>query len=85
MAIFCIFSGQIFLSRQIFPEVAKSNRVEVAQSKEARLNFQTEVANRKDLRAMRIFTIDPATAKDLDDAIHVIPGACFLMTYPPGN
>ena len=41
------------------------------------MNFQTEVANRKDLRNMRIFTIDPATAKDLDDAIHVIPGACF--------
>lgn len=67
-----LFSGQIFLSRQIFPKTSS----EVAKSKEARLNFQTEVGNRKDLRAMRIFTIDPATAKDLDDAIHVIPGAC---------
>jgi exoribonuclease R len=26
---------------------------------------------RKDLRAYRIFTIDPPTAKDLDDAMHV--------------
>jgi len=53
-----------------FPEEELDEVDEIVQ--EARLNFQTEVANRKDLRAMRIFTIDPATAKDLDDAIHVI-------------
>jgi len=37
----------------------------------AKKNFQAEAARRTDLRAKRIFTIDPATAKDLDDAIHV--------------
>mmetsp|Transcript_26438 Transcript_26438/g.66550 ORF Transcript_26438/g.66550 Transcript_26438/m.66550 type:complete len:981 (-) Transcript_26438:61-3003(-) len=34
-------------------------------------NFPEEVAKRNDLRKKRIFTIDPATARDLDDAIHV--------------
>lgn len=38
---------------------------------EARRNFEDEVKKRHDLRRKRIFTIDPATAKDLDDAIHV--------------
>lgn len=37
----------------------------------AKRNFQAEALRREDLRAKRIFTIDPATAKDLDDAIHV--------------
>jgi len=32
-----------------------------------------EVEKRKDLRKTRIFSIDPATAKDLDDALHVTP------------
>ena len=32
---------------------------------------EEEVANRRDLRGYRIFSIDPATAKDLDDALHV--------------
>ena len=40
--------------------------------REAKENFLSEVAKRKDLRSLRIFTIDPATAKDLDDAIHVV-------------
>jgi len=32
-----------------------------------------EVANRRDLRKThRIFTVDPATAKDLDDALHIV-------------
>ena len=30
-----------------------------------------EIANRRDLRDERVFTIDPITAKDLDDALHV--------------
>jgi exoribonuclease R len=38
-------------------------------------NFQTELAqesqSRIDLRSKRVFTIDPATARDLDDAIDV--------------
>lgn len=38
---------------------------------EAHLTFEAEAARRTDLRAKRIFTIDPATARDLDDAIHV--------------
>lgn len=42
----------------------------------ARLNFHTEVQHRMDLRSKRIFTIDPATAKDLDDAIHVEDAGC---------
>lgn len=33
---------------------------------------QSEIDKRRDLRETRIFTIDPATAKDLDDAVHVI-------------
>jgi protein SSD1 len=32
---------------------------------------QSEIDKRRDLRDIRIFTIDPATAKDLDDAVHV--------------
>ncbi|CEG62754.1 Putative RNB domain-containing protein [Rhizopus microsporus] len=32
---------------------------------------QSEIDKRRDLRTTRIFTIDPATAKDLDDAVHV--------------
>ncbi|RCI07107.1 hypothetical protein CU098_011604 [Rhizopus stolonifer] len=32
---------------------------------------QLEIDKRRDLRETRIFTIDPATAKDLDDAVHV--------------
>ena len=38
------------------------------------LNWQIpvdEIAKRKDLRSYRIFTIDPPTAKDLDDALHI--------------
>ncbi len=31
-----------------------------------------EIARRRDLRAERVFTIDPATAKDFDDAIHLV-------------
>lgn len=36
-------------------------------------SFDDEVARRLDLRLKRIFTIDPATARDLDDAIHADP------------
>lgn len=32
---------------------------------------QSDIDKRRDLRDTRIFTIDPATAKDLDDAVHV--------------
>jgi exoribonuclease R len=32
---------------------------------------QTEIDKRRDLRQERIFTIDPATAKDLDDALSI--------------
>ncbi|CAO3653451.1 unnamed protein product [Mucor hiemalis] len=32
---------------------------------------QADIDKRRDLRQTRIFTIDPATAKDLDDAVHV--------------
>jgi len=39
--------------------------------KESQRNFESEVLKRNDLRQKRIFTIDPATARDLDDAIHV--------------
>jgi len=35
---------------------------------------EDEIKKRRDLRdSKRIFTIDPATAKDLDDALHIIP------------
>ena len=30
-----------------------------------------ELATRRDYRNARVFTIDPATARDLDDALHV--------------
>eukprot|EP00920_Eleutheroschizon_duboscqi_P033802 GHVT01081160.1.p1 GENE.GHVT01081160.1~~GHVT01081160.1.p1 ORF type:complete len:748 (-),score=182.23 GHVT01081160.1:967-3210(-) len=33
--------------------------------------LESEVEKRKDLRGLRVFTIDPATARDLDDAINV--------------
>ena len=32
---------------------------------------EDEIARRRDLREYRIFTIDPPTAKDLDDALHI--------------
>lgn len=32
-----------------------------------------EIAKRRDLRAYRIFTIDPSGARDLDDALHITP------------
>lgn len=32
---------------------------------------QTEIEARKDFRQCRVFTIDPETARDLDDALHV--------------
>jgi protein SSD1 len=34
-------------------------------------SFESETKKRHDLRHKRVFTIDPATAKDLDDAIHI--------------
>lgn len=34
---------------------------------------QEEIEKRRDLRSLRIFTIDPPTAKDLDDALHILP------------
>jgi len=34
---------------------------------------QQDLKVRKDLRTKRIFTIDPKTAKDLDDALHITP------------
>ncbi|KAJ9477524.1 Protein SSD1 [Pseudozyma hubeiensis] len=33
---------------------------------------EQEYETRKDLRSHRVFTIDPETAKDLDDAVHVV-------------
>ncbi len=33
----------------------------------------SEILKRRDLRAYRIFTIDPPNAKDLDDALHITP------------
>lgn len=53
---------------------------EIAEVKEivkhANTSFESEVSRRTDLRHKRIFTIDPASARDLDDAIHVdeVPG-----------
>lgn len=32
---------------------------------------ESEIAKRRDLRGIRLFTIDPPTAKDLDDALHI--------------
>jgi len=50
----------------------KSVHEEVARMQE---NFRSELIqesqSRIDLRRKRVFTIDPATARDLDDAIHV--------------
>ena len=37
-----------------------------------------ELARRRDFRPLRVFTVDPATARDLDDALHV-------RTLPNGN
>eukprot|EP00948_MAST-09A_sp_MAST-9A-sp1_P000142 g142.t1 len=44
--------------------------------KSAKPNWQIpedEIRRRLDLRHKRIFTIDPTTAKDLDDALHITP------------
>jgi exoribonuclease R len=40
-----------------------------------------EITNRKDLRKERIFTIDPATAKDMDDAVSCkrLPDGTYLV------
>lgn len=40
---------------------------------------EDELAKRRDFRATRIFSIDPTTAKDLDDALHItaLPDGCF--------
>lgn len=32
---------------------------------------ESEYAKRRDLRSARVFSIDPITAKDLDDALHI--------------
>jgi exoribonuclease R len=34
-------------------------------------NLDNEMTNREDLRHLDIFSIDPETARDLDDALHV--------------
>ena len=41
-----------------------------------------EIAKRTDMRAKRIFSIDPPSARDLDDALHitVLPGASVACT-----
>lgn len=36
------------------------------------LSGETQADVRRDLREHRLFTIDPETAKDLDDALHII-------------
>lgn len=35
------------------------------------LYFQTEYRYRRDFREELVFTIDPVTARDLDDALHI--------------
>jgi len=32
---------------------------------------EDEIARRRDFREKCVFTIDPATARDLDDALHI--------------
>jgi len=41
--------------------------------------FQEEYSYREDFRSELLFTIDPATARDLDDALHVkeLPGGLY--------
>lgn len=36
-------------------------------------HFQEEFSYRRDLRSECVFTIDPTTARDLDDALHIKP------------
>ena len=36
------------------------------------LTGETQADVRRDLRNHRVFTIDPETAKDLDDALHIV-------------
>lgn len=40
-----------------------------------------EMARRVDFRHLRIFTCDPTTAKDLDDALHVTVRQCLLVPF----
>ena len=44
---------------------------------------EEEIRSRRDLREYRIFTVDPATAKDLDDALHITP--LSDGTVPPSS
>ena len=48
----------------------------VAGSVEDKVEFEAECLKRTDMRKKRVLTIDPFTAKDLDDAISLerIPG-----------
>jgi ribonuclease R len=52
-----------------FPPAVEKEADEIEKNNES--FFATEVAKRKDFRGTRTFTIDPADAKDFDDAISV--------------
>lgn len=58
-----------------FSEAVKDEVEQVLQKYKD--NMEEEIAARVDLRHLRIMTIDPATARDLDDAVHmnVLPNA----------
>eukprot|EP00923_Selenidium_pygospionis_P020960 GHVN01036138.1.p1 GENE.GHVN01036138.1~~GHVN01036138.1.p1 ORF type:complete len:1014 (+),score=222.12 GHVN01036138.1:311-3352(+) len=54
---------------EAFSQFAENEAMEIVE-KTAR-EFEDEVQRRHDLRGRRIFTIDPSTARDLDDAVGV--------------
>ena len=43
---------------------------------------EDEIARRRDFREKCVFTIDPATARDLDDALHIekMPNGKYYQT-----
>ena len=53
-------------SQEILDEV-----MQIVKNFDENIETIAKEPGRKDLRGKRIFTIDPATAKDLDDAIHI--------------
>ena len=67
-------NSNLFTSDQIACLQGVLGGVDISSTTGRDLNWQIpaeEISKRRDLRSHRIFTIDPPTAKDLDDALHI--------------
>ncbi|KAL5109094.1 DIS3-like exonuclease 2 [Taenia crassiceps] len=54
-----------------FPEAVESYVLEKVLTRSSSADLAAEYARRRDFRSQCVFTIDPRTARDLDDALHV--------------